>query len=342
MLGQVTVVRGDRSEVLSGRLQRILLGVLLSRADQPVPVDVLTDALWDGRPDPRAAQKLQLHIHRLRGLLGEQDRLTYGDTGYRLRVTRDEVDAARFESLVAEGEAVVEREPQRAVEALRSALALWRGEPFADLDTPVLADWSRRLSERRLTALETLYQAELACGLHAAVIGDLTDLVAEHPLRERLHVLLMTALHQAGRQADALEVYRRARETLVSELGLEPGPALRALHASVLAGEPPSVRPPRHDTPAQVPMDVRGFVGRDAELAELDGLLSAGTPAAIAVVAGTPGVGKTALAVRWAHRVRDRFPDGRLYVDLRGYGPDDPISSADALAGFLRALGLDG
>ncbi len=342
VLGQVTVVRGDRSEVLSGRLQRILLGVLLSRADQPVPVDVLTDALWDGRADPRAAQKLQLHIHRLRGLLGEHDRLTYGDAGYRLRVTRDEVDAERFESLVAEGEAVVEREPQRAVETLRSALALWRGEPFADLDTPVLADWSRRLSERRLTALETLCQAELACGLHAAVIGDLTDLVAEHPLRERLHLLLMTALHQAGRQADALEVYRRARETLVSELGLEPGPALRALHARVLAGEAPSVRPPRHDTPAQVPMDVRGFVGRDTELAELDGLLSAGTPAAIAVVAGTPGVGKTALAVRWAHRVRDRFPDGRLYVDLRGYGPDDPISAADALAGFLRALGLDG
>ncbi|MFI7677380.1 BTAD domain-containing putative transcriptional regulator [Actinophytocola sp. NPDC049390] len=344
VLGPVTVVRGERSEVLSGRLQRILLGVLLARADQPVPVDVLTDALWDGRADPRAAQKLQLHIHRLRGLIGEPDRLSYGDAGYRLRVTRDEVDADRFEALVTAGEAVVEREPQLAVESLRSALALWRGEPFADLDNPLLADWSRRLSERRLTALETLYQAELACGLHAPVIGDLTDLVAEHPLRERLHELLMTALHQAGRQSDALAVYQRARETLVSELGLEPGPGLRALHARVLAGEAPPAPPVplRHDTPAQVPMDVRGFVGRDAELAELDGLLSAGTSAAIAVVTGTAGVGKTALAVRWAHRTRDRFPDGRLYVDLRGYGPDEPISAADALAGFLRALGLDG
>jgi DNA-binding SARP family transcriptional activator len=238
VLGPVTVVRDGRPEVLTGRLQRILVGVLLARADQPVPVDVLTDALWGGEPDPRAAQKLQLHIHRLRGLLGGPDRLSFGDAGYRLAAEQDEIDAGRFDALVSAGEAAVEREPQRAVEWLRAALALWRGEPFADLDIPVLVDWSQRLTARRLAALETLYQAELACGLHSAVIGDLTDLVAEHPLRERLHGLLMTALHQAGRQADALEVYQRARDVLVSELGLEPGPELRELHARVLAGEP--------------------------------------------------------------------------------------------------------
>lgn len=348
VLGSVTVVRDGRPEVLTGRLQRILVGVLLTRPGQPVPVDVLTDALWGGEPDPRAAQKLQLHIHRLRGLLGDPDRLTFGDSGYRLAVEPDEVDASRFDALVAAGEAAVDAEPQRAVEWLRAALALWRGEPFADLDVPVLVDWSQRLTARRLAALETLYQAELACGLHSAVIGDLTDLVAEHPLRERLHALLMTALHQAGRQADALDVYQHARDVLVSELGLEPGPELRELHARVLAGEPAHATAATQavlvdvPAPAQLPVDVRGFVGREAELAELDGLLTADAPAGIAMVAGTAGVGKTALAVHWGHRLRDRFPDGQLYVDLRGYGPDDPIPAADALAAFLRAFGVDG
>jgi DNA-binding SARP family transcriptional activator/Tfp pilus assembly protein PilF len=346
VLGSVEVRHGGRVEVLSGRLQRTLLGVLLARANQPVPVDMLAGVLWGDRPDLRAAQKLQLHVHRLRGVLDDPGRLSLDTAGYRLRVRQDEVDAERFDALVAAGIAAAEREPQRAVESLRAALALWRGDPFADVEVPVLADWARRLTERRLVAVESLCQAELACGLHEAVIGELGDLVAEHPLRERLHALLMTALYRAGRQSEALEAYRRARHTLVSELGVEPGPELRELQRRVLAGDlpeqAPDVEPTDREVPAQLPVDVRGFVGRTTELAELDGLLSADVPVAMSVVAGTAGVGKTALAVRWAHRVRDRFPDGQLYVDLRGYGPDESVSPADALAGFLRSLGLDG
>ncbi|MFC4852648.1 AfsR/SARP family transcriptional regulator [Actinophytocola glycyrrhizae] len=340
VLGPVAVRLGEQVQVVTGRLQRTLLGVLLSRVNQPVPVDALTDALWGGNPDPRAAQKLQLHVHRVRALLDDPDRLSFGNSGYRLRAAPEEIDAERFRVLADEA---ANLEPHRAVKALRAALGLWQGVPFAGVDVPALNDWARQLTERRLTACEALYQAELACGLHEAVIDELTELTAEHPLRERLHGLLMTALYRAGRQSDALAVYRRARDIMVAELGLEPGPELRELHQRVLGGD---LREPvaavHGDLPAQLPADVRGFTGRDAELSELDGMLATEPPMVIAAVAGTPGVGKTALAVHWAHRVRDRFPDGQLYVDLRGYGPDEPLSAADALAGFLRALGLDG
>ncbi|MFE6615860.1 BTAD domain-containing putative transcriptional regulator [Amycolatopsis sp. NPDC057786] len=335
---------GGRISAVPGRLQRILLGVLLARANQPVPVDTLTAALWGDRRDPRSEQRLQVHVHRLRGVLAEPDRLRFDAAGYRLRVLPGELDSERFASLCAEARAVADEKPQRAVELLREAMGLWHADPFRDADIPVLADWARRLVELRLVALETLYEAELACGLNAAVIGELTDLVGRYPVRERLRGLLMTALYRAGRQADALEAYRAARSTIVEELGVEPGPELRELHQRLLAGEAPG---PDENTspasvPAQLPMDVRGFVGREAELAELDGLVSEGETAAISVVAGTAGVGKTALAVRWGHRMRERFPDGQLYVDLRGYGPDQPVSPEDALAGFLRALDLDG
>ncbi|MFJ6675946.1 BTAD domain-containing putative transcriptional regulator [Actinosynnema sp. NPDC091369] len=344
MLGPVEVRHGDRVEALSGRLQRTLLGVLMERANQSVPVDVLTHALWGDLPDSRAAQKLQLHVHRLRGVLDSPDRLTFCPNGYQLNTRTDEVDAERFEALVKAGTTAAKHDPQRAIESLRAALALYRGTPFADLEVTVLADWARRLAERRLAAVESLHEAESACGVHQ--VGELTDLVREHPWRERLHGSLMTALYRTGRRTEALDAYRRARHALVSELGLEPGPELRELHRRILAddlpADPVDVQRASRDVPAQLPADVLGFVGREAELAELEGLLSADGPVSIAAVTGTPGVGKTALAVRWAHQVRDRFPDGQLYADLRGHGPDEPVSAADALAAFLRSSGLDG
>jgi DNA-binding SARP family transcriptional activator len=236
LLGEVEVRHGGQVEVLTGRLRRVLLGVLLARAGRSVPVDALTDALWGDQRDPRALQKLQLHVHRLRAVLGEPDRLSFGAAGYRLRARQEEVDAERFVVLVKAGTAMAEREPQRAIGSLRAAMALWRSDPFAGVEVPVLTDWARRLAEHRLAAIESLHQAELACGLHEAVIGELSVLAREHPLRERLHELLMTALYRAGRRSEALDVYRRARQALVSELGLEPGPVLSELHRRVLAG----------------------------------------------------------------------------------------------------------
>ncbi|UED88162.1 AfsR/SARP family transcriptional regulator [Streptomyces profundus] len=350
VLGPVQIQRdGDAPEAVSGRLRRTLLGVLLARADQPVPVDHLTETLWGEQPDERAGQRLHLHVHRLRAALDTPDRLVFDNDGYRLRVHPQEIDAQHFEDLATQGQDLLGDDPRRAATALSQALALWRGTPFTGLDVPLLTDWTHRLTERRLAASEALYEARITCGQETAVVAELTALVRQHPLRERLHGLLMVALHRSGRQSDALAAYRDARERLVDELGLEPGPELRDLERRVLAGDPIELggqHTPHPAVPAQLPTDVTGFAGRDTELAELDQLLlhrlTTHGPVVISAVAGTAGVGKTALAVRWAHQARDHFPDGQLYVDLRGYGPDQPIAPEDALAGFLRALGVEG
>ncbi|UED88163.1 AfsR/SARP family transcriptional regulator [Streptomyces profundus] len=353
---------------MSGRLRRVLLGVLLARGNEVVSTHVLRDALWGGETVERAGQRLQLHVHRLRGLLDEPDRLALVPGGYRLRVEEGEVDADRFATLTDAGRALVAHDPERAVETLGEALALWRGTPFSDIDVPLLDDWTQRLAEQRLTAHEALHEAHLACGQHTAAISELTPLVREHPLRERFHVLLMAALHQAGRRSDALAAYHTARKHLLTELNAEPGPELRDLEHRVLTGDPaplpppfpppPPTRPrpdhtpttPRHrpdaPPPAQLPAETGGFVGRADELDQLRQLATHRdtTPGSSAVVAvtGTAGVGKTALVVRCAHQIKEAFPDGQLYVDLRGYGPDHPVPPEDALAGFLRALGLEG
>jgi DNA-binding SARP family transcriptional activator/tetratricopeptide (TPR) repeat protein len=344
VLGPLRLRRDGETVTPPGRLQRRLLAILLARANQPVSVDLLTDALWDGQPDERVEQKLQLHVHRLRRMLDAAERLTFGPGGYQLRVLPDELDAERFEGLLEEATPLTTAEPTRAVELIRKALELWRGTPYGDVETPSLVAETQRLTDRRLAATEALYQARLGSGEDAAIVADLTDEVRRHPLRERLWALLMVALYRSGRQADALEAYQDARRTLVDELGLEPGPELRSVEQGILAGEPVEVgATPAAPVPAQLPPSVGEFVGRDAELAALDELLASDSDSArIVALSGSGGVGKTALAVRWAHAVRDRFPDGQLHVDLGGYGPAEPLPVAEVLSGFLRALGVEG
>ncbi|MFC4855711.1 AfsR/SARP family transcriptional regulator [Actinophytocola glycyrrhizae] len=325
VLGPVRLRRGTRLAPAAGRMQSILLGVLLARVNGAVPVDVLIEAMW-GAPDPRSAQRLQLHVHRLRRVLDDPDRLTFHRDAYRLRADADELDATRFELLVHDGRP----------ESLREALRLWQGEPYQGLDVPLLTDEAARLTERRLAAEEDRYAAELAAGRATSVVTDLAELVRAHPLRERAHLLHVTALYEAGRRADALRAYRCARDALVVELGVEPGFELRALEARVLAGDPVT----GWAGPAQLPKDVPAFVGRDDAMAAMAAAWA--RRAGPLVVAGTAGVGKTALAVRWAHRNRESFPDGQLYVDLHGFGPGRPLVPADVLAGFLRALGVPG
>lgn len=351
VLGPVRVCQRTGAMSMSGRLRQSLLALLLAHADTRVPVDMLLDALWGGERDPRSAQKLQLLVHKLRKSLDEPERLVFDAGGYRLRVLPGELDAERFDGLVTE--AGNTGDPHRRVELLREGLGLWRGAPYQGVDLVALTSDVQRLGERRLAALEALFTAELGCQRHATVVAELTELVGQHPLRERLHGLLMTALYRSGRQAEALAVYRDARRMLLDELGLEPGPELREIERRILAGEPVALDPqasPEFPHPAQLPLDVHGFVGREPEIAELDRMVAsdeqpmpeAEVPTRIVAITGTAGVGKTALATHWAYRNQDRFPDGQLYVDLRGYGPGDPVAVLDALAGLLRSLGVDG
>ncbi|MEV6912636.1 AfsR/SARP family transcriptional regulator [Amycolatopsis sp. NPDC051071] len=235
VLGTFTITSGSRSVPLRGRMRRTLLGVLLVRANTFVPVDVLTEALWESRWEPRAVPKLHWHVHKLRQALPEADRLGFDNGGYRLEVHPGELDVETFETLGSQ--ALKSSDPAQRVSLIRQALAHWQGAPYEGLDVPLLSDETMRLAEHRLALLEELYQAELALGRHASAAVELADLVRRHPLRQRAQYLLMDALWRAGRTSDALAAYRRARRVSIGQLGLEPGPELRFLERRILAGD---------------------------------------------------------------------------------------------------------
>ena len=351
VLGPIRIRRDDGGVASPGRLQATLLGLLLAYANQPVSADRLVDGMWGETADARATHRLQTHVHRLRHALGDPSRLTADGPGYCLLVAPDEIDAQRFESLADEVLQIGSHEPTRAVELGRKALQLWRGDAYHGLDTAELTTEARRLADLKLGTLEELYAAQLSCGQHDAVAAALPPLLQTYPLRERLHELLMRAHAIAERQADALATYQHAHRVLVDELGVEPGPALQALQQQVLEGGAVTATKatgpvtadatpvaPTTPPPAQLPAQPGGFVGRDADLAQLDGLLDQTT---IATVTGTAGVGKSALTLHWAHRSLEAFSGGQLDVDLRGFGPQEPLQPTHALAGFLRALGVE-
>jgi peptide/nickel transport system substrate-binding protein len=253
LLGSVEATMEGRPVRLGARKQRAVLAMLALHPNETVSVDQLVDGLWGDEPPATAAKMVQLYVSQLRRLLGDDDAqiLTHG-RGYELRMPADGVDVARFEALVAEAARPDGRPPG---DAARRALALWRGAALADVaGEPFAATEISRLEELRLEASELAIDADLACGRHCEVIGELDGLVAQHPLSERLHAQRMLALYRAGRQGDALEAYRRARDRLVEQVGIEPGPELRELHDAVLhqdpsltlprGARPPPPRPP--------------------------------------------------------------------------------------------------
>ncbi|WNV92189.1 BTAD domain-containing putative transcriptional regulator [Umezawaea sp. Da 62-37] len=324
-------VDGTRVTPAAGK-QRVLLALLLLHADEWVSVDRLVDALWGDAPPVSAAGNLKTYVWKLRRLVGD-DRIVHDRNGYRVRVTRAELDVSVFEDLVAEGRRA---RPERAVEVLGEALELWRGDPFEELSGSVVDAVRARLAEQRLTAHEHLASALVALGRHDDAIAALRELVTEHPFREHLRGILISALHEAGRSAEALEVYEEARAVLDAELGLLPGAELRRLHAAVLNQDAPA----RTEAPiAQLPAAPRGFVGRDEAQRALD--VEPDEAGAVHVLTGTAGVGKSALALHWAHRNRARFPDGQLFVNLRGHSAGAPLTARQALEELLQALDVD-
>jgi DNA-binding SARP family transcriptional activator/tetratricopeptide (TPR) repeat protein len=361
------LVRVDGAEVgIPGGRQRVLLAALLMRAGNTVSLDALATAVWD-RASPDTAATLRSYVMRLRRTLGPDAgaRLVARPAGYLLDVTEDEVDLLRFTRLCRDGGAALRAGAwAQASELLAAALALWRGAPLADVPSDLLRrEHAPGLEQERLRATEWRIDADLRLGRGEDVVNELRELTARHPTREYGQGQLMRALYQAGRQTEALDAYRRVRARLVEELGVEPGAPLQDLHRRILEADPslagdPSDRPGPSEAadgasatppaPAQLPADVTAFTGRARELGELDALWTgpdtgAGHDAAsgsVTLITGTAGVGKTALAIHWAHRARHRYPDGQLYVNLRGYDPGEPVAASDALAGFLAALGV--
>ncbi|KQZ66987.1 hypothetical protein ASD66_18465 [Nocardioides sp. Root151] len=339
-LGPLRVLDDGQDVTPAGRLQRIMLGWLLLRANQTVRDDLLIEALWPGDVAARTPARLQVLTHRLRAMLDDPERLSRETFGYRLRVERDEYDVAGFDDLAARVLAL-EGDPAAVSRHAREALDLWRGAPMADVEELALAPELQRWSARRLMVLESLAEADLALGNHGAVLPELELAAREHPLDEGLQLLLMRALHLAGRPADALGAYAAAHASLGEELGLEPGAALRDLQARILAGdeaEPPAKPRP---TPAQLPAGASRLFGRDQDLARLDKQWGETDEAGVWVITGTAGVGKTAFAVQWARQHRADYPDGQLFYDLRGFSADNPAAPADVLGVFLRGLGFD-
>ncbi|MEV4577754.1 BTAD domain-containing putative transcriptional regulator [Nonomuraea jabiensis] len=353
LLGPVSVDGPDGPITLGSPKQRTALAALLLEANRTVSNDRLVDLIWGERAPRTAVARLQVYIHELRALVGKE-RISRVGAGYRIHAGPDELDLQLFEAYRAAARADAEEgRHTEAAARLRAAAGLWRGPALAGTSAQLIHQERPGLEDRRICALEELYDAELAAGRHAEIVGELHTAVAEHPLRERLLGQLMLALHRCERRGEALAVYRETRRRLVDELGIEPGRPLRELHQRLLRDDEPdasgevtqpaplpSRREPLVARPAELPRDVPEFAARDAELAWLDECLGGGD--GVCVLSGTAGMGKTALALHWAHRAKDRFPDGQLYIDLRGYDPDhEPLTTTAALTRLLVSLGVD-
>ncbi|WP_051174326.1 AfsR/SARP family transcriptional regulator [Amycolatopsis orientalis] len=348
VLGPLEVEAGGRLLEVGGPRLRALLALLVADAGRVVSLPALVEGLWGLRAPPDADRTTRVYVSLLRKALrpAAAELIVTRRPGYVLRLEPDAVDAVRFERLAAAGRrSLTDGEPAVAVERLTAALGLWRGDAYGEfVDTPALRAEAERLEQIRVSLLADRIEAGLAVGDGERMVAELNALTGRHPGHERLWGLLMTALYQAGRQADALTAYRRARTALVRNSGVEPTPALSAVHRRILGHDPSllapsSVRGAPPAPPAQLPPAVPGFTGRAAELSLLDSVLTAAK--GIAVVSGTAGAGKTALAVHWAHGVAAAFPDGQLYVDLRGFDPvGSALDPADVLRGFLDAFGV--
>jgi DNA-binding SARP family transcriptional activator len=383
-LGRIEVVAdGHRLEVGHARRQAVL-AVLLTELNRVVPVDQLVERVWGEEPAPRDPRGvLRTYLWHLRRAFADlrDVALVRRAPGYELAADERQVDLHRFRALLARTHSAGDDDRRAAL--LEQALALWRGEPFAGLDSPWIDLTRRNLHLRHHMARLELTDIDLRRGRHTTLLSELTGQTAEHPLDERIAGQLMLALHRSGRSADAFAEYRRIRGQLADELGADPGPALRGVHQQILttgtvharatgtvrardAPEGAEVRAPstgpaapaapltaptgaataafQHPgipVPRQLPAPPWSFTGRVRELDALDATLEERSgPGRVLCISGLGGMGKTWLALHWAQQNLDRFPDGQLYADMRGFAPSGPPASPrTAIHAFLHALG---
>lgn len=361
ILGPLEVLRnGGETVDLGGPRQQIVLAMLLLESPHVVSFDRLVDAVWPDSPPATARSQIQICVSSLRQRLGSDSRtevITTRRPGYLLDAGSAEFDRQVFESEVALARVhLLHDRLGDAAELLHTALARWRGSALPGIESLAVRDAATHLEEERARVVEEFADAQLRRGNHRDLVAVLTREVDRYPLRERLRELLMVALYGAGRQADALREFRRARQLSIEELGIEPAEPLRRLEQAILreddsivvgrnedrAAPAPSVR----TAPRMLPAEVADFTGRTRAIAEvLAGLTEnrdAATPSAPAVVVltGQGGIGKSALALHLAHRLVDRYPDGQLYASL--HGASRPVAPAEVIARFLRALGVPG
>ncbi|WP_053226307.1 BTAD domain-containing putative transcriptional regulator [Solirubrobacter soli] len=338
ILGPLEVRADGRAVMLGGAKPRAVLAVLALHANQSVSAERLAVALWGEDVPPSAVKTVQVYVARLRKALGDPDRLVTTPAGYSLRVGPGELDAERFERLLGDGRRALKagRGDDAAAE-LRQALDLWRGPPLAELaSAPFAPAEITRLEEQHLAAVELRVDADLAAGRHAELVGELQQLTARQPWRERLHAQLMLALYRSGRQADALEAYRHAREVLVEQLGIEPGAELHELHEAILAHDPAIAAAARSDErgDGSLPAPPNQLIGRRRELADIGERLRSSSGRMLTLT-GPGGVGKTRLALEAARAVAADFADGARLVQLAAVSEPEAVPAA-----IVRALGI--
>ncbi|MEW1657056.1 BTAD domain-containing putative transcriptional regulator [Streptomyces sp. NPDC093707] len=357
LIGPVLALREGRQLELGSPTQRTIFAVLATHAGRTVSRDELVHAIWGERAPATAVNSVYTYVSRLRNSLrtehrGDHAELLVSDRfGYMLRVAPEGVDVRRFTTSLATARQLrAENAAPRAVRELEAGLSLWRGTPYEGAIGPFVHAERARLTDARLLALEDCAEMLMELGRPVALVGELSALVHHHPLRERLRYLLMRCYVELGWHADAIREYHSLRKRLVEEQGVEPGGPLRQLYERALRGGagpvsgPGRTPPPAGDTPpealSQLVREVPGFTGRSAELAQLNSLAEqASAEPTLLLVTGGPGMGKTALATRFAHAMAHRYPDGQLHVDLHAAGTPEQKAPEAAIRHLVAAMG---
>jgi DNA-binding SARP family transcriptional activator len=345
VLGDIEVRAGGLSIDIGHHRQRCVLAGLVMDANHTVSADQLVDRIWGTHPPQRARGTLHVYISRLRAALLDagQGAIVRKAGGYVLTVETDTVDVHRFRALAGEARTA---DDERAAALLEEALNLWQTEAFAGADTPWFTTQRDILAAERFAAQLDLADVRLRRGEHNRLLPELSARADAHPLNERAAGQMILALHRSGRTADALARFRHTHEVLAEEMGIDPGPALRHLHERVLAADRGlDLERARSQVPRQLPAAPGAFTGREDALTELTAALGVGEPSrtvVISAISGTGGIGKTWLALHWAHEHMAEFPAGQLYVNLRGFDPSGaPTPPQVAIRGFLDALAAD-